>query len=103
MCPVVKVQVCISVIEHVTRIIKTSTFVYHMIKHRLPSNSLLHICCDVGLRTGVTEMKVKFDLHVHITGPHGVISTAYVSSGCTPNSVTLVLLTVIGDWSELTL
>ena len=27
----------------------------------------------------------------------------YVSPGCTPYSVTLVLLTVIGDWSELKL
>ena len=34
---------------------------------------------------------------------YGVISTVYVSPGCTPYSVTLVLLTVIGDWSELTL
>ena len=33
----------------------------------------------------------------------GIISTVYVSPGFTPNSVTLVLLTVIGDWSELTL
>ena len=35
---------------------------------------------------------------------YGVISTVYVSPGCTPYSVTLVLLiTGIGDWSELTL
>ena len=34
---------------------------------------------------------------------NGVISTVYVSPGCTPYSVTLVLLVVIGDWSELTL
>ena len=27
----------------------------------------------------------------------------YVSPGLTPNNVTLVLLVVIGDWSELTL
>ena len=101
MCPVVKVQVCISVIDHVIRIIKT--FIYLMINSHLPSISLLHMCCDVGLGTEVTAMTVEFGLHVDIIGPYGVISTAYVSSGCTPNSVTLVLLTVIGDWSELTL
>ena len=33
----------------------------------------------------------------------GPISTVYVSPGFTPYSVTFVLLTVIGDWSELTL
>ena len=32
-----------------------------------------------------------------------LISTEYVSPGLTPYSVTLVLLVVIGDWSELTL
>ena len=32
-----------------------------------------------------------------------LISTEYLFPGCTPYSVTLVLLTVIGDWSELTL
>ena len=74
-----------------------------MINNCLPSNSSLHMCCDVGLGTGVTVMTVKFDLHVDITGPYGVISTVYVSPGCTPKSVTLFLLTVIGDWSELTL
>ena len=33
----------------------------------------------------------------------GVISesTVYVSPGCMPHSITLVLLTAIGDWSEL--
>ena len=34
---------------------------------------------------------------------YGVISTVYASPGCTPYSVTLVLLTAIGNWSELTL
>ena len=35
---------------------------------------------------------------------NGMISAVYVFPGCTPYSVTLVLLmTVIGDWSELTL
>ena len=34
---------------------------------------------------------------------NGVISTVYVSPGCTPYSVTLVLLVVIGDWSELSI
>ena len=67
----------------------------------LPKHSSLHFCCVVGL--GVTVITVEFDLHVDINGPYGVISTVYVSPGCTPNSVTLVLLTVIGDWSELTL
>ena len=33
----------------------------------------------------------------------GVISTVYVSPGCTPYSVTLFLLTINGDLSELTL
>ena len=59
------------------------------------------MCCVVGL--GVTVTTVEFDLHVDITGPDGVISTAYDSPGFTPKSVTLFLLTVIGDWSELTL
>ena len=65
-------------------------------------NSVLHIlCCVVGL--GVTVITIEFDLHINIAGLYGVISTLYVSPGCTPYSVTLDLLTVIGDWSELTL
>ena len=66
-------------------------------------NSSLHIVhCDVGL--GVTVTTVEFGLQVGvITWLYGVISTVYTSPGCTPNIVTLFLLTVIGDWSELTL
>ena len=66
-------------------------------------NLSLHIVhCDVGL--GVTVTTVEFGLHVDVIAwPYGVISTAYTSPGCTPNIVTLFLLTVIGDWSELKL
>ena len=47
----------------------------------------------------LTGAIAKYDIGV----TKGVISesTVYVSPGCTPHSITLVLLTAIGDWSEL--
>ena len=46
------------------------------------------------------KLTIKGWVSLHIT----LISTVYVSPGCTPYSVTLVLLTVIGDCElELTL
>ena len=47
----------------------------------------------------------KLDMRKHtvVCLERGVIFTMYVFPGCIPYSVTLVLLTIIGDWSELTL
>ena len=62
----------------------------------------VHVCETI---TGqeAANLKKTFWVSPCLCKKYGVTSTVYVSPGCTPYSITLVLLTVIGDWSELTL
>ena len=71
---------------------------------------LITVHADVGIVTVATAAAEKEAASLKNMGSpilcnkYGVISTVYVCPGCTPYSVTLVLLmTGIGDWSELTL
>ena len=65
---------------------------------------LVAVHADVGIfavtaaaeKEAASLKKILLGSHI-LCNKNGVISTVYISPGCTPYSVTLVLLTVIGD------
>ena len=97
--------ICPVVNSGTTKIIIKSELLHNFYVY-LPLLCLLQefVCCILGSQvTDADKINLFSNTPLLNFVEYGMISTVYVSPGCTPYSVTLVLLTIKGDWSELTL